>query len=145
MKRSKILGGGALAALMVLATAAPALAKPLTEKQWQRQVGAICTQIGNEIGALDAEMLQDFVQPTPAQAAALVERAALVFEEGIAAIDALEEPKSMNADVRRFVRTATRELDALRNNPSSITESDGNVFPKSHKIRKQLGAKCEDG
>jgi hypothetical protein len=145
MRRSKILGGGALAALMVLATAGPALAKPLTEKQWRKQVRAICTQFGNEIGALDAELLEDYVKPTPEQAVAFVERAVPVFEEGIAAIDALEEPKALHADVTRFVRTAMKELDAVRDNPAIVFATEGNALPKSRKIGEKIGMKCNTG
>ena len=127
---------------MVLATAAPALAKPLTEKQWRRQANAICTQVGNEIGALDAELLQDYVQSTPEQVAAFVERAVPVFSEGIAAIDALNEPRALHADVKRLVRTATKELDAVLDSPSILTETQGDALPKTGKISKKLGITC---
>lgn len=142
MNRSKIFGAGALAALMVLATAGPALAKPLTEKQWRKQAREICTQTGNEIGALDAEMLQDYVQPTPEQVAAFVERAVPVFEEGIGALVALEEPKALHADVKRLLRTATKELNALRDDPSILIETAGNAIPKTQKLSGELGIKC---
>jgi hypothetical protein len=145
MNRSKILSGGALVALMVIATAGPALAEPLTEKQWRKRASAICTQTGKKVGALDAELFQDYVQPTPEQAAAFVERAAPVFEEGIAAIDALKEPKALNADVKRLVRTATKELNALRDDPSILIATEGDALPKSSKISGDLGIKCTTG
>jgi hypothetical protein len=144
--RSKLLGGGALAALIVvLATAGPALAKPLTEKQWRRQANAICVQVGNEIGALDAELLEDYVRATPEQAAVFVGRAVPVFAEGIAAIDALDEPKALSADVKRLVRTTTKELRAVRDNPSILIETEGNALPKSGRISAALGIKCGTG
>jgi hypothetical protein len=142
MSRSKILAGGALAALMVIATAGSALAKALDEQQWRKQVAAICTQFRNEIGALDAELLVDYVQPTPEQAAVFVGRAVPVFETAIAAIDALEEPKALKAGVKRFVRTATKEVDALRGDPSIFIETEGNAIPKAQKIGRTLGIKC---
>jgi hypothetical protein len=142
MRRSKILGGVSLAALMVLVAAGPALAKPLTERQWRRQANVICTQVGSEIGALDAELLEDYVQSTPDQVAAFVDRAVPVFEAAIAAVDALEEPKALRADVKRLVRAATKELDALRDDPSILTATQGDALPKTRKISEKLGLGC---
>jgi hypothetical protein len=142
MRRSKVLGGGAVVVLMVLAAGEPGMAASLTEQQWRKQVGAICTEFGNEIGALDAELLVDYVQATPEQAAVFVGRAAPVFEHAIDAIDALREPEALKAGVHRFVRTATKELDALRDNPSILIKTEGNALPKSQKIGRTLGIKC---
>jgi hypothetical protein len=91
---------------------------------------------------LDAELLVDYVEPTPERAAAFVGRAAPVFERAIDAIDALEEPKALKAGVKRFVRTATKELDALRDDPSIFVETEGNALPKSQKIGRKLGIEC---
>jgi hypothetical protein len=142
MNRWKMLGSAALAALMVLATAGPALAKPLPEKQWRKRASAICKAETRKIGELDAALLLDYVEPTPEQAAAFVAQAVPVFEGLIAAIDALKEPKSLKQDVARLVATATEELDAVRADPSLVIELDGAVLPKAQKINDDLGIKC---
>ena len=146
-KRGSTLAGlGVLVVLMAFATAGPALAKPLTEKEWRKQATAICANVGTEIGALDAELLVDYVKPTPDQAAIFIRRAVPVFEQAIAAIDALDEPKALSPTVKRLVRTATRELAGVRDNPSILIETDGsNVLPKTHKISKALRITCLDG
>jgi hypothetical protein len=142
---SKLAGVGALV-LTVAATAPPALAKSLTQKEWRKQATAICENFGTELGALDAELLVDYVTPTPEQAAVFVGRAVPVFEEAIAAIDALDEPKALSPTVNRLVRTATKELAGVRDNPSILIETDGsNVLPKTHRISKALRITCLDG
>jgi hypothetical protein len=145
MNRSKTLGGGALVGLIVLATAGPAMAKTLTEKQWRMQANAICAQVANQIAALDADLLQDYVQPTPEQTATFVEQAVPVFNEGIVAIVALNEPEALHTDVKRLLRTATKELNALRDDPSILIETEGNAIPKTEKVAKELGIKCNTG
>ena len=140
------MGVGALVVLMVAATATPALAKSLTEKEWRKQATAICADVGTEIGALDAELLVDYVKPTPEQAAVFIGRAVPVFDAAIAAIDALDEPKALSPTVKRLVRTATKELAVVRDNPSILIETDGsNVLPETHKISKALRITCLDG
>jgi len=143
---SKLAGVGMLVMLTVCAAAGPALAKPLPEREWRKQAKGICTQVGTEIGALDAELLVDYVKPTPEQAAVFIGRAVPVFEEAIAAIDALDEPKAVSANVKRLVRTATKELAGVRANPSILIETDGsNLLPKTHRISEALDIGCLAG
>jgi hypothetical protein len=142
---SKLAAAGVLVVLSVFAAASPALAKPLTEQQWRTRANAICTQSSNEIGALDAELLADYVKPTPEQASVFVGRAVPVFEKALAAIDALEEPKALSPNIKRLVRTATRELDALSDDPTILVATEGNALPKARKLSAALGIKCLAG
>jgi hypothetical protein len=85
------------------------------------------------------------VPSTPEQVAEFVQRAVPVFEEAIAAIDALEEPKALRPEMKRLVRASTKELDALRDDPSILTATEGDALPMTGTISARLRISCTQG
>jgi hypothetical protein len=131
----------AVAALFAMGSTT-AGAKPLSEKHWRRQASAVCNRSNRDIGAIDAEVFVDYTDPTPEQLSSFLAQALPVFDEAVAAIEALDEPKTLKPDVKRLIAAATAELDALRANPQLLVETEGNPLPRTTKISRKLRITC---
>jgi hypothetical protein len=130
---------GACIAFVVLTSGASAFAAPLSEKAWRKQANAICRQTDKDVQAATEEVLSGLdpgQAPTPEQNAAAVRQLIPLFEESIASIDALREPRTLRRDVRQLRLAVTRSLAVLSADPTS---TDDTLFVDADRISRKLG------
>jgi hypothetical protein len=142
VSRIKVFVAGALVAAVVVGTGV-ASAKPLSERQWRRQADAVCKQVGkdlDELGSQVAPELGQNEQPSVEQFAAFMDQAGPVFEQALAAIDALNEPKALKKDVKKFEVATAAAVTRLQADPSLLAGS-ADPFAKANKIARRLGLK----
>ena len=140
--RSKVLVAGLVVAAVVLSTSV-AFAKPLSEQQWRKQANVFCKQSNKDLSAISDEALAGLGpndQPTVEQAAAFVAQAGPSIDQTIASIDALNEPKALRKDVKKFVAAENKASATMQDDP--IAALDETLFAKVNKIGKQLGLVC---
>jgi len=141
MKHMRLLVAGSVVAV-VLVSAGGAFAAPLSEQQWRKQGNAICKQTNKELNEIGNEVfadLGDAEEPSAEQAAAFVEQFVPAIEEAVGSIDALNEPKSVRKDLKKFKAEVARALAALEADPLASLNTD--LFAKVDKIAKKLGLK----
>jgi hypothetical protein len=142
VSRSKVLVLGSIVAAVVVSTTV-AFAKPLSEQQWRKQADAVCKQVGrdlDEIGNQVAPNLGPNEQPSVEQFAAFMEQAGPVFDQAITDIDALNEPKALKKDVKKFEVATAAAVTTLQADPSLLAGSS-DPFAKANKVAKRLGLK----
>lgn len=138
MRHRKLLVGACIA-FVVLTSGASAFAAPLSEKAWRKQANAICRQTDKDVEAATQEILSGLApgeEPTPEQNAAAVRRLIPLFEQSIASIDALREPRALRRDVRQLRLAVTRSLAVLSADPTS---TDDTLFVEADRISRKLG------
>lgn len=139
MRRSRLVAAGACIVFAALTVGASAFAAPLSEKEWRKQANAICRQTDKDVEAATQEILSGLdpgQQPTPEQNAAAVRQFIPLFEEAIASIDALREPRALRKDVRQLRLDVTRSLAILEADPASTDET---LFVDADRISRKLG------
>ena len=142
MSRSKVVVLLSIVAAVVVTTTV-AVAKPLSEQQWRKQADAVCKQVGrdlDEIGSQVGPNLGPNELPSAEQFGAFMEQAGPVFEQAIADIDALDEPKALKKDVKKFEVATAAVVVRLQADPSLLGGSS-DPFAKATKIAKRLGLK----
>ena len=143
MSRIKMLVAGALVVAAVVVGTSAAFAKPLSERQWRQQADAVCKQVGkdlDELGSQVAPELGQNDQPSVEQFAAFMDQAGPVFEQALAAIDDLNEPKALKKDVKKFEVATAAAVIRLQADPSLLAGS-ADPFAKANKIARRLGLK----
>lgn len=109
--------------------AATVAGKPLSEQQWRKTTNNICVQSDTLLAEAQdtafAAVPQDG-QPSIEQMAAYATAAEPILQQRIDSIDALKEPKKLQAKVKKMLKTAQRELDAFVADPNRGFE--GNPF-----------------
>jgi len=139
----KVFVAGALVAAAVVVGTSVAFAKPLSERQWRQQADAVCKQVGkdlDELGSQVAPELGQNDQPSVEQFAAFMDQAGPVFEQALAAIDDLNEPKALKKDVKKFEVATAAAVIRLQADPSLLAGS-ADPFAKANKIARRLGLK----
>jgi hypothetical protein len=138
-----MLVAGALVVAAVVVGTSAAFAKPLSERQWRQQADAVCKQVGkdlDELGSQVAPELGQNDQPSVEQFAAFMDQAGPVFEQALAAIDDLNEPKALKKDVKKFEVATAAAVIRLQADPSLLAGS-ADPFAKANKIARRLGLK----
>jgi len=142
VSRSKVVVLLSIVAAVVVSTTT-AFAKPLSEQQWRKRADAVCKQVGqdlDEIGSQVGPNLGPNELPSAEQFGAFMEQAGPVFEQAIADIDALDEPKALKKDVKKFEVATAAAVARLQADPSLLAGSS-DPFAKANKIAKRLGLK----
>jgi Txe/YoeB family toxin of Txe-Axe toxin-antitoxin module len=148
MTRPRLLIAGSLVLAVSLGFTSLALAKPLSKDQWLKKGNAICKQVNKDINAIANDAfagLKKNQKPSAEQAAAFADRAGPKIEQAILKIDALEEPKSLRNDVKKFLAAASEVLAKLQSDPLVIV-NDRDPFAKANKIARKVGLTvCANG
>lgn len=142
--RFRLFVAGTLGAVVVL-SASGALAAPLSEQQWRKQANSVCKQLDRDLDEIADEFYADLdenEEPTPEQFAALAKQASPLFEEALASIDALNEPKALKKDFKKFEAAVSDAVAAFQDGPSAFTDGAENPFARSDKIARRLGLKA---
>jgi hypothetical protein len=101
----------------------------LSERQWRKTVNNICAQtetLIDEAGNTALAGLPQDGQPSLEQMTAFVTAIEPIVQQRIDSIDALNEPTKLKKRVKKLLKTAQAELDALVADPSRGLE--GNPF-----------------
>lgn len=132
----------------VVLSASVAFAAPLSEKEWKQQGNAICEQINTELEtAGDAAFagLGEDGEPTEAQMQAFAAQFTQVINDGVASIQALEEPASFKKNVKKFAAAVKVVLTKIEADPTVIFNEKSDPFAKVDKVARKLGLKtCAD-
>ena len=132
----------ALCGVLSLGAVATAGEAALSEKEWRKAAGSICRKANLLSDDVQQEVLGDLApdaQPSLAQITAYVAGIEPIVDRLVDRIDALHEPKKLEQKVKRFVKTARRELDRLVADPSIGLE--GNPFSDTSLRAAALGVK----
>jgi ATP-dependent exoDNAse (exonuclease V) beta subunit len=147
VSRFKVFVAGSIVAALVLGTSV-AFAEPLSEQQWRKQANSVCKQLDKDLDEIADEFYADLdenEEPTPKQFAALAKQASPLFEEGLASIDALNEPKALKKDFKKFEAAVSEAVAAIQADPSAFTDGGENPFARSDKIAQRLGLRACTG
>jgi hypothetical protein len=142
MKHVKMLGAGSVVAVAVL-SASVALAAPLSEEKWRKQGNKICRQVNKDLNEIGNEVFAGLgrdEQPSNEQVAAYVEQFVPAIEGAVSSIDALNEPKSVKKDLKKFKTAVAQALDTIEADPTAVAGGK-DPFAKVDKIIKRLGLK----
>ncbi len=107
--------------------AASVEARPLPVKTWKKTANDICRQSDLLRGEIADEVFAEVPsdgQPSLELMTSYVEQIAPVVQQQIDSIDALQEPTNLRKKVKRMLRTAQEELDALVADPSIGVEAN---------------------
>jgi gas vesicle protein len=143
MKHIKMLGAGSVVAVVVL-SASVALAAPLSEEKWRKQGNKICKQVNQDLEEIAQEVfagLRPGKEPSDEQLTAYVAQFVPAIEGAVSSIDALNEPKSVKKDLKKFKAAVGQALDTIEADPGAVTGSK-DPFAKVDKIGKRLGLKA---
>jgi hypothetical protein len=131
----------AVAGTIVAGTAGSAFAGPLSSREFKRQANAICAEGNQQLDAVAEQIfagLSENQQPSPEQLVAFAAVAIPSIKQQVEDVAALEEPKSLQAKVRKLIRTARAAVAKIEANPSLLAgESD--PFAATDKQLKKLG------
>jgi len=142
MQHMKLLGAGSVVAVVVL-SASVALAAPLSEEKWRKQGNKICKQVNQDLEEIGKEVFASLgpdQEPSDEQLTAYVEQFVPAIEGAVSSIDALNEPKSVKTDLKKFKTAVARALDTIEADPTAVAGGK-DPFAKVDKIIKRLGLK----
>jgi type IV secretory pathway TrbL component len=134
----------ALAGTIVAGAAGSAFAGPLSSKEFKRQANAICAAGNQQIEAAAEQIfagLSEDQQPSPDQLAAFAAVVIPSIKQQVEEVAALEEPKSLQAKVRKLIRTARAAVAKVEANPSLLTDEESDPFASTDKQLRKLGLK----
>jgi hypothetical protein len=134
----------ALAGTIVGGTAVSAFADPLSSKEFKKQANAICAQGNQEIEATAQQVFGNLSrgqEPSPEQLQAYAAVALPNVAQQIDDVAALEPPKSLQARVKKLVKSARTALAKIEADPSLLTDEKHNPFAGTDKLAKKLGLK----
>lgn len=147
MHRIRGAAAASIVAVVVL-SAGIASAAPLSESQWKKQANAVCKQVSKDLDGIEEEAfagLGESEQPSPEQFTAFVVLFVPVIEDGVASIDALNEPKSLKSGVKKFKVAVTEALATIEADPVGVLSGDTDPFAKVNKVARKIGLKaCAD-
>jgi hypothetical protein len=132
----------AVAGTIVAGTAGSAFAGPLSSREFKRQANAICAEGNQQIEAAAEQIfagLSENQQPSPEQLAAFAAVAIPSIKQQVESVAALEEPKSLQAKVRKLIRTARAAVAKIEANPSLLADEENDPFAATNKQLKKLG------
>lgn len=115
---------GASLAITSVASAGDAV---LTEKQWRKKANTICARAEKAARAVQDDALGELKrdeQPSVEQMTTYVAGVEPIVSGIADEIAALDEPKKLEAKVKRFVRSMRRELARLVSDPSLGLEAN---------------------
>ena len=101
--------------------------KPMSERQWRKTANNICVQsntLFDEAGQTAFAGLPPDGQPSLDQMTAFVTAIEPILQQRIDSIDALKEPTRLKQQVKKLLKVAQAELDALVADPSRGLEGD---------------------
>jgi Txe/YoeB family toxin of Txe-Axe toxin-antitoxin module len=142
MKHIKMLGAGSVVAVVVL-SGSVALAAPLSEEKWRKQGNKICKQVDKDLNEIGKEVFAGLgpdEKPSDEQFTAYVAQFVPAIEGGVSSIDALNEPKSVKKDLKKFKAAVAQALETIEADPTALAGSK-DPFAKVDKIGKRLGLK----
>ncbi|HEY8218440.1 MAG TPA: hypothetical protein VIH82_14980 [Acidimicrobiia bacterium] len=125
----RVLVAGIVVGVLSVASVASAEGAALSEQQWRKKVNAICARAEKRSHKVQEDAFGDLKrdeQPSIEQMTTYVEGVEPIVTGVADGIAALDEPKKLEAKVKRFVRTMRRELARLVADPSLGLE--GNPF-----------------
>lgn len=135
----RVVAPGVLALVLVVTTAGAALAKPLSEKQWRKQGNAICKQFhADRQPILPASGGSIFATKNAAAARQYVDQVVPLYEELIASLDALVEPKAQAKAVKTFLAELTASVAAIQADPVSAFAVFDNPFEDTYAAAAKL-------
>jgi hypothetical protein len=116
--------------------------KPLSEQQWRKAANSVCAKtnplLAEAANTAFASVPSD-QQPSIEQMSAYVAAIKPILQQQIDSIDALKEPTTLQAKVKKLLKTAQRELDALVADPNR--GFDGNPFSATILLSNKLKLK----
>ena len=72
--------------------------------------------------------------------------ASISSSSGVDSIVALQEPKSLRRDVKKFAAEATAAIESIEADPQAAFAGPNDPFAKANKVARRLGLKaCADG
>jgi type IV secretory pathway TrbL component len=131
----------ALAGTIVTGAAGSAFAGPLSSREFKRQANAICADGNQQIEAAAEQIfagLSENQQPSAEQLTAFAAVAIPNIKQQVESVAALEEPKSLQAKVRKLIRTARAAVAKIEANPSLLANEE-DPFAATDKQLKKLG------
>jgi type IV secretory pathway TrbL component len=134
----------ALAGTIVVGAAASAFAQPLSKSEFKKQANAICAEGNQQIDAVAEQIfagLSENQQPSLDQLTAFAAVAVPNIKQQIDDVAALEAPKSLQAKVKKLVKTARAAVAKVEADPSTLADEKNNPFAASDKQAKKLGLK----
>jgi hypothetical protein len=143
VRRTKLLVAGAVIATLAL-SAGVAVAKPLSKKEWQKQGNAICKSVNTSIDELGSTVFAGLgknEEPSAEQTAAFAAGFVPLIRAAVPSIEALEAPKSLQSQIKKFTTQTEADLAKVEADPSLLSGST-DPFVKSNKIAKKLGLKA---
>ena len=134
----------ALAGTIVAGTAVAAFADPLSSGEFKKQANAICAEGNQQIDTAAEQVfagLSENQEPSPEQVAAFATVAVPNIKQQVEDVAALEPPKSLNAKVKKLVKTARAAVAKVEANPSLLADEKNDPFAATNKQAKKLGLK----
>lgn len=146
-RRHGVLGVLLLTLFIVTALAGAAWAKPLSEKQWKKQADTvICRHFKTDrLAVLPVSGGSIFASKKFDEAKRYVDQAAPLYDELIASLDSLQEPKSRAKAVKAFLTELTISVAAIRSDPMSAFAVFNSPFEKTYSALKPLKLTYCDG
>lgn len=128
----------------VLALSAVAAAAPLSKKEWLKQGNAVCKAVNDGVNAAASSAFSGLGKndkPSDAQLAAFSQTAIPIFKDGLAKLDALEEPRALTAGVKKFEKLASVAVAKVEADPSILAAGSADPFKDANKVAKKIGLK----
>jgi hypothetical protein len=125
--------------------AAVAWAAPLSESQWKKQANAVCKQTNKDLDQIGNEVFAgvgENQEPSAEQINAWVDEFVPIVEDAVASIDALNEPKALKSNLRKFKAEVKKTLTAIEADPQGIFAGSNDPFAKVDKYARKLGLKA---
>jgi len=142
MRSSRLIAGILVLGALTLTSIAGAGDTPMTKKQWRRAANSLCREASQAEDEIQQEVFaggQPDDQPSQSQITEYLAGVGPIFSQLVTDIDSLNEPKDLKKQVKRFVRTARRELRRVVDDPSIGLES--NPFSGTSVQAEALGLK----
>lgn len=129
------------AALVTMAGPTAGAADQLTKPEFIAAADKLCTDTDQFLFYVTVSLTEDG-QTTPPSDAQIEEFAQYLvssYRELIGEIRQLEEPKADRVAIKRLLKTLSKEIDAIEDDP--LTLRSGAPFPKSGTLAKRYGFK----
>jgi hypothetical protein len=150
MTRGPLTGLAVLAATGALAvagcggdddsTSAATSTTALTAEQWASQADQICTAGDQEQNSAANDFFAPGKQPTDEQLQRFATEVVIPsIEAQIDGVAALPRPEDEADQIQEFIDQANSDLDALKDDPSVLTDGSGNPFADTTPLAKDLG------
>jgi hypothetical protein len=129
-----------VAGLVALAGPAARAAGELTKAEFIAAADELCTTTDDYLGYVTLTLTEEgqdlSVPPTDAQLAAFAEFLVPAYRDLIDDLRALEEPKADRAKIKKLLKTLSKEITAIEDDPLLLRKDP---LPKSSKLAKRYG------